>query len=134
MKGDGWGRNRWIFLLLCAMGAALFLLGGLFGARDGKKSDYAGYLEERARELCLSIDGVEEAAVFLTLDEAKTASGMLGESKSDETPQVRGIAVVCTGGESSRIRATVTDLLSAALGIPSNRISVAGKEEHGFSE
>ena len=61
MKGDGWGRNRWIFLLLCAMGAALFLLGGLFGARDGKKSDYAGYLEERARERALERGLLEQA-------------------------------------------------------------------------
>jgi stage III sporulation protein AG len=129
MKGAGWGRSRWIFLLLAAMGAALFLLGGLLGERDREKTDYAGYLEKRVRELCLSIDGVDEAAVFLTLDETETASGMFGESKTGGTPSVRGIAVVCTGGEYRTVRATVTDLLSAALGVSANRISVAGVSE-----
>ena len=129
MRGPGWERNRWIFLLLAAMGAALFLLGGLLGGRERQNTDYAGYLEERTRELCLSIDGVEEVAVFLTLDEAREESGMFGETKTGAAPAVRGIAVVCTGGESHRVRATVTDLLSAALGISSNRISVAGVSE-----
>ena len=78
MKGPGWERNRWIFLLLAAMGAALFLLGGLLGGRERQNTDYAGYLEERTRELCLSIDGVEEVAVFLTLDEDREESGMFG--------------------------------------------------------
>ncbi|MCR5682696.1 MAG: hypothetical protein K6G29_09635 [Clostridiales bacterium] len=130
MKLPKWDRNRWILLLLALMGAALLLLGGLLGDRGGASSDYAGYLEERARNLCLSIDGVEEAEVFLTLDEpaAKTVSaGMFGDSGESVTPGVRGIAVVCTGGDLPRVRATVTELLSAALAVPTNHIRVAGK-------
>ena len=129
MKLPKWDRNRWILLLHALMGAALLLLGGLLGDR-GVSSDYAGYLEERARNLCLSIDGVEEAEVFLTLDEpaAKTVSaGMFGDSGESVTPGVRGIAVVCTGGDLPRVRATVTELLSAALAVPTNHIRVAGK-------
>ena len=41
-------------------------------------------------------------------------------------PRVRGIAIVCTGGDLPRIRETVTDLLSAAIGIPASKIQVAG--------
>ena len=125
MKNGGWSRNRWIFLLLLAMGALLFAVGGLLGGRTEAKSDYAGYLEDRARSLCLSIDGVREAEVFLTLNE-EAQTGVLGDASAGAIPTVRGIAVVCTGGESPRIRETVTLLLSAALGIPSNRVSVAG--------
>ena len=125
MKGEGWGRNRWIFLLLAALGVLLFVLGGIMGGREDKRTDYAGYLEERVRELCLSIDGVKEAEVFLTLDEAVSA-GMFGEGASSPYPAVRGVAVVCTGGERPRVRQTVTMLLCAALGISSNRVSVAG--------
>ncbi len=128
MRGPGWERNRWIFLLLAAMGAALFLLGGLLGGRERQNTDYAGYLEERTRELCLSIDGVEEVAVFLTLDEAREESGMFGETKTGAAPAVRGIAVVCTGGDSPTLRETVTRLISADLGIPTNRIRVEGSE------
>ena len=127
MKNGGWGRNRWIFLLLAAMGILLFALGGLLGGRENNRTDYAGYLEERARDLCLSIDGVKEAEVFLTLNEEEAVpAGMFGESTPSRAPTVRGIAVVCTGGERPGVRQTVTMLLSAALGIPTSRISVAG--------
>lgn len=131
MKLPRWDRNRWILLLLALMGAALLLLGGLLGNRDGAaSSDYAGYLETRARNLCLSIDGVEEAEVFLTLDEPAVRSvsaGMFGESAEVGYPGVRGIAVVCTGGNLPRVRAAVTELLSAALAVPTSRVRVAGK-------
>ena len=127
MKGTGWGRNRWIFFLLAAMGLLLFALGGILGGRGDRKSDYAGYLEERVRSLCLSIDGVKEAEVFLTLDEEEAVpAGMFGDGAASSFPTVRGVAVVCTGGEKPRVRQTVTMLLSAALGITTNRISVAG--------
>ena len=127
MKKSGWSRNRWIFLLLAAMGALLFAVGGLLGGRAEAKNDYAGYLEERAQSLCLSIDGVKEAEVFLTLnEEAAVTAGMFGETSAASFPTVRGIAVVCTGGGSPKVRETVTLLLSAALGIPTSRISVAG--------
>ena len=89
-----------------------------------------------------SIDGVDEAVVFLTLDCSSEyvyrddgASDFLILSGGDGEeavrlceiyPRVRGIAVVCTGGELARIKETVTELLSAALGLPYNKIKVAG--------
>lgn len=130
MKLPGWERNKWIFLLLAAMGALLLLLGAVLGERDGDASGYAGYLEGRARSLCLSIDGVEDAEVFLTLDEMPQAveAGVFGqETKRAGVPTVRGVAVVCTGGDLPRIRSAVTELLSAALGVPTSRIRVKGK-------
>ena len=127
MKNGGWGRNRWIFLLLAAMGALLFAVGGLLGGRGRTDSDYADYLETRARTLCLTIDGVDEAEVFLTLNEEDVeAASVFAQTRAASSPTVRGVAVVCTGGETPRVRETVTLLLSAALGIPTSRISVAG--------
>ena len=135
MKLPEWGRNGWILALLALMGILLFLLGGVLGKGEKRagSADYAGYLENRVRELCLSIDGVGEAEVFLTLCEdpetaAAVSSGVFGGEKTSVYPSVRGIAVVCMGGDSPRLRETVTRLISAALGIPTNRIRVAGIE------
>lgn len=130
MKWSGWDRNKWILLLLGLMGVLLLLLGGILGSREAEtgSSGYAGYLERRAETICKSISGVEEAEVFLTLNGEAVSAGMFGESPSvSAAPAVRGVAVVCTGGDLPRIRAAVTELLSAALDVPTNRIRVAGK-------
>ena len=130
MKLPGWGRNGWILALLALMGILLFLLGGLLGKENTGNGDYAGYLEDRVRELCLSIDGVREAEIFLTLcEDPDTAvrTGAFGGETTAAYPAVRGIAVVCTGGDSPVLRETVTRLISAALGIPTNRIRVEGR-------
>ncbi len=119
------GRNAWILILLGLLGALLLLLGGLLGGRGEKEdADYADYLERRARRLCLSIDGVKEAEVFLTL-ERDVKTGGFSDSQTPN-PAVRGVAVVCTNGDAPRVRKAVTELLSAALGIPSSRVRVEG--------
>ena len=126
------GRSGWILLLLGLMGVLLLALGGILGDRGSEdtSSGYAAYLEERVRLLCMSIDGVEEAEVFLTLNTVSESvqAGMFGDSSKSpgKVPEVRGIAVVCTGGEQPYIQQVVTNLISAALGIPSNRVRVAG--------
>ena len=128
----------------------------LFSSRDNIPSDnqdtdvrkytdvsfYTGYLEERIGELCRSIAGIQDAVVFLTLDcsseyvyaNEKASDYLILSDKDGEQavmlceiyPQVRGVAIVCTGGDIPRIRETVTELLAASLGLPSNKIKVAG--------
>ena len=41
-------------------------------------------------------------------------------------PEIRGVAIVCTGGDDPGIRTALTELLSASLGIPTHRIKIAG--------
>lgn len=140
--------KKLVLFLIAAGGVVLLLISGIFGGEEKKSEEYTDvgfyteYLEGRIRELCESIDGVEEAVVFLTLDCSSEyvyrddgASDFLILSGGDGEeavklceiyPRVRGIAVVCTGGELARIKETVTELLSAALGLPTNKIKVAG--------
>lgn len=105
-------------------------------------------LERRIEELCLSLDGIDSAKALVTLDggteeiyasnsRAKT-DDRSGEnsveypSSSDalrlgeKYPEIRGVAVVVSGGESAQVRKNVTELLSSSLGISSNRIAVGG--------
>ena len=104
-------------------------------------------LEERIAELCESVAGVNRATVFLTLDTseeyvyAKDTENN-GEYRRSEivrvdtgggielcvvSPKVRGVAIVCTGGERASVRKTITELVASALGIDSSKISVAGR-------
>ena len=139
-------RKKLTVILMAAAGIALILLGNLGGKKETTEYTdvrfYTEYLEERVRKLCISVEGIEEAAVFLTLDcsseyvysetgasDVLILTGSGGEEAvllQEIYPRVRGVAVVCTGGDLPRIRETVTELLSAALDLPSHRIKVAG--------
>jgi len=112
---------------------------------------YTEILEQRIADLCTSVNGIQEATVLLTLDSgseyvyaqnttaAPNNTGawdyvIIHQDEGEEAvmvteiyPKVRGVAVVCTGGDSAAVRQTITELLSASLGISSNRIRVAGR-------
>lgn len=146
-------RQKIGILLLSGFGILLIVFSGHFGTfgNEDKSPDppqytdvsfYTSYLEERIRELCRSVDGIEEAVVFLTLEcsseyvysEDRASDFLILSGNEGEQalmlyeiyPRIRGVAVVCTGGDLPRVRETVTELLSAALALPSNKIKVAG--------
>lgn len=143
-------KNKAAVIVLASVGIVLIIISYLIGDDknygSGEYTDvgfYTEYLESRICELCKSIDGINEASVFLTLDcsseyiygkeGGEVASDYLILSGNEQAvmlceiyPKVRGIAVVCTGGDLPRIQQSVTELLSAALGISSGKIKVAG--------
>lgn len=142
-------KSKLILILMAAAGVLLLLLGGLKSTDKPEESYgdvgfYTEYLEERITSLCDSVEGVENTAVFLTLDcsseyiysqnsasDFLILSGTEGEEAvllQEIYPKVRGIAVVCTGGDLPRIRETLTELLTAALDLPAHRIRIAGGE------
>ncbi len=109
---------------------------------------YTESLEKRIEELCRASSGVSDVSVLLTLESgseyvyasntSENEDGgtreyliVSGENGSEPVrvteiyPKVRGVAVVCTNGDSAEIKERITTLLSAALGIPSNRIRVS---------
>ena len=110
---------------------------------------YSEMLEEKIQRLILRLEGIDEAAVLLTLDgtgeyvyaqnTSVSEQGRTGdylvirENGNDKTvlvseiyPRIRGVAVVCTGGDTVQVQKKITELLSAALGISSGRITVSG--------
>ncbi len=108
-------------------------------------SFYTESLESRIEALCKQVKGVNEVHVLLTLDGgletvyAENKSGaacdyVIIEGQNGEEPvfireiypQIRGVAVVCSHGNDSEVQRTLIELLSAALGISSSRIRVAG--------
>jgi len=145
---------RWI-LSAAAAGLALLLIGTLYrGAPPAEEEQqkefyavgfYTENLEERIARLCREVAGVKEAYVLLTLEggseyiyaenESGSARDYVILRKSDDesalpvqeiSPRIRGVAVVCTRGDDSAVRLTITELLCAALGIPASAVRVAG--------
>lgn len=143
-------KNKATVIALAATGIVLIIVSYFIGVAEddtvGEYTDvgfYTEYLESRICELCKSIDGITEATIFLTLDCSSEyiyekegeggASDYLILSGDEQAvmlceiyPKVRGIAIVCTGGDLPRIQQSVTELLAAALGISSGKIKVAG--------
>lgn len=113
---------------------------------------YTEKLEARVEKICLAVDGIEKADVLLTLESGsefvyadnikdETVNGgrsytsdYLIIEKDDGTapvlaceiyPKIRGVAVVCNGGDKPAVQKKLTELLSAALGISAGKIRIS---------
>lgn len=145
-----------LIILLAVTGAVLLLAGALFSGSKKEDSGgaaavdsedmiaYARSLEDRIVKLCEEVDGVSDVSVLLTLDggtervyaENETGGSYVVISAGGEErvvlvreiySSVRGIGVVCRGGDKIAVQKKLTELLSCALGVPISKISVAGK-------
>lgn len=117
------------------------------GAETTAENTAAAYqqqLEQRLASLISQLDGAGSATVMVTLETGEETVYALdtlsGQTQSQQThvllddgtalkqtvysPQVRGVAVVCDGGGDVSVAARITELLSALLDIPTNRICV----------
>ena len=148
-------KNKKTVLLAClgAVGVLFILIGSFAGLPEKNGGDesfsyYTTELEEKIASLCETVAGISHAKVLLTLDggseyiyaENEQAAArdyvIITSGKTDSPvlvneiyPKIRGVAVVCTGGDRADVQVKVTELLSAALGISANRIKVAGGGE-----
>lgn len=107
-------------------------------------SAYQAQLEQRLAGLIAQMEGAGKTAVMVTLETGEeriyaldTQSGQTQSQQShvllkdgtalEQTvylPRICGVAVVCEGGGDVRVAARITEMLSALLDLPSNRICV----------
>ncbi len=114
--------------------------------------DYTSQLEKKLEGMVSSLSGAGRTKVTVTLEcdyetvYARDGSYSVKDGASDEeseyiiidsdrqegglvlktvTPKVRGVAVLCEGGNVPEIESAVCEMLEALLNIGSNRISVA---------
>ena len=111
---------------------------------------YARELEAQLQDLIGRMDGAGETLVMVTLEEGENYVYVTDE-KYDESrqnyekehvlystgggsspllettymPTVRGVAILCEGGEDARVVGKITETVSALLNLGTNRISVA---------
>ena len=112
-------------------------------------TEYADRLSSRMEELLSGVEGAGETRVMITLESSEETIYALDEKRGDaesyewshvilddgtgdsalvETtwlPEVRGVAVVCQGGDDAAVQARLTEMVSVLLGISTNRISIA---------
>lgn len=105
---------------------------------------YRVQIEQQLTGLIEQIDGAGKTVVMLTLENGEETVYALdtqsGQTQSQEThvllddgsalaqtvylPKVCGAAIVCEGGGDVRVAVRITELVSALLDLPSNRICV----------
>ncbi len=146
-------KNKKIWLAVIAFaGVIMIILPSVIPDKKETKEEityYSEQLEQRITDLISDIDGIENVSVMLTLDcgneyvYAENTDSTADRTVSDYVvissgggestvqlkeiyPRVRGVAVVCTGGDAVGIKNKITELLSSSLGIPTNRITVCG--------
>ncbi len=142
-------KSMWLALVALILGVMLMLFGG--STKDSAVSHSTvdtTELEARVKKLCERVNGVGSAEVMITLDtngeqvyaknsrvigegdsaesiyEYVTASGGLVPTE-EKLSRVRGIAVVCSGGNCSTVRLTLTEMLCALFDIPASSVSIA---------
>ena len=119
-------------VLLLALAGILLLFsgGGLFGVGSKKEeaeTDPTAYriaLENELAALCSEVKGVGRVSVMITLKEGERTEYNGSKVASVSPPAVLGAAIVCDGGGDEKIRADLTRLVSALLGIGANRVTV----------
>ncbi len=88
--------------------------------------EYESKLEKKLTEIIEKIDGTSDIHVMITLE--KTEENIYGGKTSDisatVTPTVRGVVVVCRGGENAVVREKVLEAVCKALGVSAARVCV----------
>lgn len=120
--------------------------------QTGDYAEYVSTLNDELTSVISSIEGVGECNVMITLKNTKESVYAENSETSDsdssnsqnneyviynsengdsplllkeEMPQVAGVAVVCSGGDSEAVREKIIDCVCALFNISSSRVSVA---------
>ncbi|MBQ2734812.1 MAG: hypothetical protein IJF33_03175 [Clostridia bacterium] len=161
LKRDASGEEKsgklrfWLIVLGAAVGVALILWGGAqeqgetveeaepYSPNEDELVLYQGYLEERVKAICESVEGVSNVTAIVTLSggfssvyatqypDGNEEYVIIGSGSnatalflSRSAPEIAGIGIVCRGGSSSAIQKELTALIAASFHLPSNRIYV----------
>ena len=141
-------KKSYIFVAILAVLGILFLVIGSICTKESQETnyniDYKSYtseLEKKLENFLLSIDGINKAKVIITLENSSeqvyaqnqttydflTITSENGESPvyiTEIYPIVRGVAISCTNGGNDEVKMKINKLISAYLGISSNRIEI----------
>lgn len=125
-------------IIITGISVIIFLtLSSLFsGAESGngenelfnykKQSEYENALEERLENILTKVEGIGNINIMIMLDSSEQnqyqKSG--NEPVYTKTPEIRGVIVVCDGGDNIIIREKVINAVSGAFGISTTRVSV----------
>lgn len=132
MKLGKWLSDKRVVKAAVIIGTIAVLLIGLTSvihfpdAGNDNADRYASQIESHLLEIISHIHGVGEAKIFLTMDN----SGENVYLKNSDTktvsiePKVRGVVVVCDGGDDPLVVSRVLDAVTKSLNISSDKVCI----------
>lgn len=96
-------------------------------ADNGKTAEeYAAKTEDRLLEIVSRISGVGEAEIFLTMDNGGENVYLKNSDQKTVSiePKVRGVVVVCEGGDDPMVKSRVLEAVTKALSISSDKVCI----------
>ena len=145
--------KRLIIVLLAVIGVIFLLIGSENSSNRANTTtmtfsyeEYERALEQKIEDFCACVDGIVNVKAFVTLEasmETRYAqNSTVGSAQStyeyllygsesvlpiyEIAPIIRGIAVACDGGNDAYVQKKLTELISSATGVPTNKIKIVG--------
>lgn len=91
-----------------------------------KQAEYEEALEQKLGNILSEIEGIGNINIMVTLDSSE--ENMYEKNNNEptyvKTPAIRGVIVVCDGGDNIIVREKVITAVAGAFGISTTRISV----------
>lgn len=147
-------KSIWLIAAALLVGICLMLYGGdgkISKSPTGGTEQFldTAALEAEIKDLCERVRGVSDAAVMITIDTcaeqlyARNVKSTKSSDDSDERveyvttagglvpvgqvmPRIRGIAVVCGGGDDAAVKLRLTEMLCALFSVPASSVSIVG--------
>ncbi len=90
--------------------------------QTGSMSEYTQLLEHKVSNLLSRVDGVGRIEVVITLQASAEpgADGVMTQARTD----IRGVVILCDGGDDIKTVSKITEIVSAALNIGYNQIYI----------
>lgn len=120
--------TRLLIILLFSLGALFLILGSVIGSSDKNNLDTDKFIENEEAKLeafLMEVKGIKSVKVIITADVFSTVTDKYGQGENVYTyPTVKGVVVACTNGDSDRVKAEITEIVSKYLGIGANKVKV----------
>ena len=132
------GSFRRIIIVIGALGIALILFsdhlpfGRSTGGTQTRTAEaYAAELEKSLESFLSTVEGAGKTRVLLTMENsAETGDVANGAAKTKESePRIRGVLVLCEGGDDPQTVARVSEAVTKALDISAAKVCIAKLSE-----
>jgi hypothetical protein len=123
-------KNRRVLAAVLVFAIGMILVVASSGGKHEDAADattldeYGRELEKTLESFCSSVEGVGKCRVMVTFEEGAVYEYKSGNLISQTPPKVKGITVLCRGGESLAVKAQLAEMLSGLFEIGKNRICV----------